>query len=167
MTTPDGSPMSGPGNFPPPGQGATAYPPPPGVPSYPPPGAAGYPPPGGAPGQVLVTVGDISCTQNEVIMPNGRAPLRGTTWTVANQTSVTTKIPTWAIVVAIVGLLVICLFSLLFLLVKERTVQGVVQVTVQGPGLLHTTSIPVTSEVQVREVESRVNYVRGLVIALG
>ncbi|HTV11514.1 MAG TPA: hypothetical protein VME20_06590 [Acidimicrobiales bacterium] len=168
MSTPDGAPLSGAGpgpDFPSPGSGLPGYPPP-GTGYLPPAGPTAYSP-GGPPGQVLVTVGDISCTQTEVLVPNGRASLRGTTWTVQNQTAVTTKIPTWAIVVAVVGLLIICVFSLLFLLVKERTVQGIAQVTVQGPGLLHTTSIPVTSEVQMRDIESRVNYIRGLVTALG
>ena len=44
---------------------------------------------------------------------------------------------------------------------------GVVQVTVPGPGFMHTTSVPVASEMQMKDIEARVNYVRGLVIALG
>ena len=114
-----------------------------------------------------MTLGDISCTQTEVIVPTGRAPLRGTTWIATNQVSVVEKIPTWAIVVAIVGFFVVCLFSLLFLLVKERTVQGFVHVSVQAPGFYHTTQIPVTSDFQIRDIESRVNYIRSLVAALG
>ncbi len=121
----------------------------------------------GPPAQVLVTVGDISCTQTEVIIPSGRAPLRGTAWVVTNQVSTTEKIPTWAIVVAIVGFFVVCLFSLFFLLVKERTVQGFVQVSVQAPGFYHTTQVPVSSDFQIRDVESRVSYIRSLVAALG
>ena len=149
MSTPDGPPTPGPGgSYPPPGE----------------PGAAPYLPP---PAQILVTIGDISCTQTELLIPTGRVPLRGTTWTFSNQSTVTQKIPTWAVVVAVVGLLVICVLSLLFLLVKERTVQGSVQVTVHGPGVYYATNIAVTSEAQVADLEARVNYARSLVSALG
>lgn len=119
------------------------------------------------PGQVLVTVGDISCTQTDVILPNGRFPIRGTLWTTNNQVTVSTKTPTWAIVVAIVGFFVICVFSLFFLLAKETALQGFVQVTVQGPGFLHTSNVRVSSEAQLRDVEARVAYIRSLVTALG
>jgi hypothetical protein len=119
-----------------------------------------------ASGQVLVSVGDISCTQAEVLMPTGPAPLRGTTWMVSNQVSITEAIPTWAIVMAII-FFVLCLLGLLFLLVKERRVSGYMQVSVQGPGLYYATQIPVTSEVQMRDIESRVNYIRALVAQLG
>ena len=127
----------------------------------------GYaPPPGSQPGQVLVTVGDIACTQTEVILPTGRAPLAGTTWMVTNQVSVTEGIPTWAIVMAIIGIIA-CLLGLLFLLVKEKKVQGFMQVSVQGQGLYYATQVPVGSEMQMRDVESRVNYIRTLVATLG
>jgi hypothetical protein len=124
------------------------------------------PPPGSQPGQVLVTVGDIACTQTEVLLPTGRAPLRGTTWMVTNQVTVTEGIPTWAIVLAIIGIIA-CLLGLFFLLVKEKKVQGFMQVSVQGPGLYYATQLPVSNEMQMRDIESRVNYIRTLVAALG
>jgi hypothetical protein len=117
-------------------------------------------------GEVLVTVGDISCTQTEVILPTGRSALRGTTWIVTNQTTVSEKIPTWAIVMAVVGALA-CLLGLLFLLVKERTVQGFMQVSVQGPSLYYATQIPVKNEAQIKDIDARANYIRSLVAALG
>lgn len=123
-------------------------------------------PAGPPPGPVLVTVGDVACTQTEVITPAGRAPLRGTTWIVSNQTTVTQSIPSYAIVLAIVFAL-LCLIGLLFLLIKERRVQGFMQVSVQGPGLYHATQVPVSSDLQIRDVEARVSYIRSLVAALG
>ncbi len=127
---------------------------------------AGFPA-AGDPGQkALVTVGDVACTQTEVITPTGRAPLRGTTWIVSNQTTVSEGIPAYAIVLAIIFFLA-CLLGLLFLLIKERKVQGFMQVTVQGPGFFHATQVPVSTEGQIRDVEARVNYIRGLVASLG
>lgn len=83
-------------------------------------------------------MGDIVVTRNSVIVPEGRFPLRGTTWTVHDGTIVSEEIPQWAIIVSIVGLFVVCVFSLLFLLVKEKRYSGFVSVTVAGEGLYHT-----------------------------
>ena len=115
---------------------------------------------------VLVTVGDISCTANEVITPNGRAPLAGTVWGVQNNTTTTESIPAYAIVLAVIFFLV-CLLGLLFLLIKERRTTGWVTVSVQGRGMYHATQIPVSTPLQVGDIESRVGYIRGLVAALG
>ncbi len=111
---------------------------------------------------VLVSAGDISCTQHRVVTPNGSFPLKGTNWTVSNNSVTTESLPTYAIVLAIV-LFVFCLLGLLFLLIKERRTTGFVQVTVQGPGVVHSTQIPVSSPAQVLDIEQRVNYIRGLV----
>jgi hypothetical protein len=126
----------------------------------------GSPPAGGPGGQVLVTVGDVVCTQTEVITPTARAPLRGTTWIVSNQATVTQGIPAYAIVLAIIFFLA-CLLGLLFLLIKERKVQGFMQVAVQAPGFYYATQVPVSSEAQIRDIDARVNYIRGLVASLG
>jgi len=115
---------------------------------------------------VLVSVGDIACTQTEVITPTGRAPLRGTTWLVSNQTTVTESIPTYAIVLAIIFALA-CLLGLLFLLMKEKKVQGQMQVSVQGQGFYYATQVPVSSVQQIQDIEARANYIRSLVSALG
>lgn len=114
--------------------------------------------------QVLVQVGDIACTQTEVITPAGTFPLAGTVWIVSNNTQVSESIPAWAIVLAIVFFL-FCLLGLLFLLVKQRSVRGYVQVSVQGPNLYYATQIPVSDTPQIGDVEQRVNYIRSLVVA--
>jgi hypothetical protein len=115
---------------------------------------------------VLVTIGDIACTQTQVITPMGRGSLRGTTWIATRQTTISEKIPTYAIVLAVIFALA-CLLGLLFLLIKERTLQGFVQVSVQGPGVCYATQVPVGTDAEVNDIESRVNYVRSLVSALG
>jgi hypothetical protein len=127
------------------------------------------PTPGGtnqpATAPVLLTVGDLACTQFHVITPAGTYPLGGTTWIVSNNTTTTESIPTYAIVLAIV-FFVFCLLGLLFLLIKERRTHGFMTVTVQGPGLFHATQVPVSNPAQVAGIEAQVNYIRTLVAAL-
>ncbi|GAB3127151.1 hypothetical protein GCM10027289_04280 [Tsukamurella serpentis] len=119
------------------------------------------------PEPVLVSIGDIHCTRTEVITPAGRFPITGAQWTVADHTTSTRAIPTWAIVLAIVGAFVVCLFSLFFLLVKEDRTQGFLQVTVFGPeGRSFTTSIPVTTPHAAGDVFGRVAYARNLSIGM-
>lgn len=113
---------------------------------------------------VLVNVGDIACTQTEVMIPGGRFPLHGTIWIVSNNTQATESIPTWAIIMTIL-FLVFCLLGLLFLLVKERSVRGYIQVSVQGPNLYYATQIPISNAAQIVDVEQRVNYIRSLVVS--
>jgi hypothetical protein len=132
---------------------------------YPPaPADGGMASPSLAASPVPLQVGDITVTGDEVLTPVGRTPLRGTTWIITNQTQMVERIPSYAIVLAIIFAL-LCLIGLLFLLIKERTVQGFVQVTVQGPNFYYATQIPVSSPAQIADVEQRVNYIRGLVLA--
>jgi hypothetical protein len=110
---------------------------------------------------VLVSIGDISVTQSQVFTPSGVRPLSEVSWTVTDMTTTTQAIPTWAIVCAIV-FFVFCLLGLLFLLVKETKTQGSMQVTVHGPGFVHTSQIPVSSPAQVADINARVNHARML-----
>jgi len=97
-----------------------------------------YPP---APAQF----GDIWVDGDWVQVPAGRFPVRGTTWTVQDMTHTTEKISTAGIVLAVVFVW-FCLLGLLFLLMKEQVRVGWVQVTVQGPGLHHTTMVPASPQ---------------------
>ena len=115
---------------------------------------------------VLVTIGDISVTQTRVFTPSGSRPLNEVTWSVADMSVTSQAIPTWAIVAAIVGAL-FCLIGLLFLLVKETVTKGTIQVTVHGPGFVHTTQIPVNSQEQVADINNRVAYVRTVTASYG
>lgn len=119
------------------------------------------------PEPVLVSIGDIHCTRSDVITPVGTFPIAGSQWVVADHSSTTRTIPTWAIVMAVVGAFVVCLFSLFFLLVKEDRTQGFVQVTVIGPeGRSYTTSVPVQSFAAVQDTFNRVGYARNLAIGM-
>ncbi|MET9326832.1 hypothetical protein [Tsukamurella sp. NPDC003166] len=125
-----------------------------------------YTPPG-MPEPVLVSIGDIHCTRTQVITPAGTFPITGAQWTVTDHSVHTRTTPTWAIVLAIVGAFVLCLFSLFFLLAKEDQTQGFVQVSVFGPeGRSFTTSVPVYSPFAVQDVFGRVNYARNLSIGM-
>ena len=114
---------------------------------------------------VRVRLGDISVSDTRIQVPHGTYPMAGTTWMVTNQTYVTESIPTWAIVMAILTFL-LCLLGLLFLLVKERRLYGAMQVTVQGPGLSHSTYIPVSNEFQTFQINNSVDWIRGQVARL-
>lgn len=142
---------------------AAAPVPPPAAAAYP---AAqpGYPAPAPATGSpVLLTIGDMSITQFDVITPYGSHPLNGTTWYVTDNSTYEEAVPQWAIIAAIVGFFIVCALSLLFLLVKEKKASGSVQVTVQGPGWSHVAQLPPGTGTFVNEQAA---YVRNLVAAL-
>jgi hypothetical protein len=119
---------------------------------------------GGAAGQGLVQIGDIVCTQTEVITPSGRRPINTVVWSFTDMSQTTQSIPAWAIVLAII-FFVFCLLGLLFLLVKENRTTGWVQVTVQGDRFLHQVQLPVSSLQQVTDYNARVGYARSLSVA--
>ena len=109
----------------------------------------------------LDTIGDIAITQNSVITPSGRFPIKGSVWTMSDMTRTEQSIPVWAIIVAILFIWT-CLLSLLFLLVKETKTTGHVQVTVQGGGHYHATQIMAANPAYVQHVSQQVNYARSL-----
>ena len=114
-------------------------------------------------GPVLVTIGDISVEQQRIVTPAGVMPTHGANWSAMDMSRTEEKIPSWAIVLAIVGFL-LCLIGLLFLLVKERRTTGFVQVTVQYGNRTHNTHVGVSSPDQVADVLARVNYARTLCV---
>jgi hypothetical protein len=114
---------------------------------------------------IRIQLGDIAVTDTQIFTPVGTYQLRGTTWTVTNQTYMTESIPTWAIVLTIIGFF-FCLLGLLFLLVKERKVYGAMQVTVQARGLSHSTYVPVYNPAAIYEINTRVDWIRGQVARL-
>lgn len=107
------------------------------------------------------TIGDIAITQNTVITPGGRFPIKGTVWTMSDMSRTEQSIPAWAIIVAILFIW-FCLLSLLFLLVKETKTTGHIQVTVQGGGHYHAAQIPVSHRSYVHHVNQQVNHARSL-----
>lgn len=151
---------------PPPGYGAphegAQQPPAPGFPPAAPPQPApgGYQ--GGAqPGGMMLSLGDIAVSGDMIMTPAGPMPLKGAVWTATDMSRTEERMPTHAVVLAIVFFL-FCLLGLLFLLMKERVTTGFVQVTVNSGGRHHSTMIPVQSREQVMFVLNQVNYARSL-----
>ncbi len=122
------------------------------------------PQPGPQPGEwmeaPLVTIGEITVTATSVIIPSGRFPLRGTTWTVQDSTQVTESMPAYAIVLTIVFVW-FCLLGLLFLLIKEKRTTGFVTVSVVGPGMFHAVQLPAGVDM-ARWANNQVNQARAL-----
>jgi hypothetical protein len=116
---------------------------------------------GGQQGQVMVTIGDIVCTNTSVITPSGQAPIGSVVWSYTDMSRTNRGIPTWAIVCTVIFFF-FCLLGLLFLLAKEERTEGSVQVVVQGPGFLHQVQLPVGSVLQIQDYAARVNYARSL-----
>lgn len=127
------------------------------------------PPPGGprqptAQDPIILSIGDIGVTKHWVVTPNGTAPLAGSQWIARDMSRTESKIPTWAIVLAIVFALA-CLIGLLFLLVKEKQTTGHFEVSVSSGSLYHVTQIPVSSEWQIAQTRNLVNQAQSMAAA--
>jgi hypothetical protein len=135
------------------------------VPAYPP--TTPYPYPGLAPSQppaepVILSIGEIQVTSTTIRTPVGEFPLRGSQWHISDSWTTEQKIPTWAIVLSIVGFFCLTIFSLLFLLAKETVYHGVVQVQVVNGPYHYVSRVPVNNQQYVQHVYGQVNYVRSL-----
>ncbi|GAA2920096.1 hypothetical protein [Streptomyces enissocaesilis] len=113
---------------------------------------------GGAP---LMSIGDITVMSDSIVTPSGTMPLRGAVWTATDMSRTEEKMPTVAIVLAVVFFL-FCLLGLLFLLMKEKTTTGFIQVTVTSGGRHHSTMIPATGPDTFHMVMGQINYARSL-----
>ena len=116
------------------------------------------------PAPPVLAIGDIRVSATTITTPNGVAPLKGSTWIVLDQTTVYTRIPPYAIILAIV-FAVFCLLGLLFLLIKEEIISGYVNVTVSSGGLQHTTQVPVRNAWEVAGVRASVAHAQALAAA--
>ncbi len=99
------------------------------------------PPPSAPPEQVVLTIGDIGVSRSWVVTPQGAAPLRDSQWTIRNWNVTHDAIPTWAVVMAVIGT-VFCLIGLLFLLVKEPRTTVRLEVAVRSGSLYHAVQFP-------------------------
>ncbi|MEU8776690.1 hypothetical protein [Streptomyces sp. NPDC048606] len=117
-------------------------------------GAAGF----GAGGFAL---GDITVAGDQIITPSGTMPLKGAMWNAVDFSRTEEKIPTHAIVLAIVFALA-CLLGLLFLLMKEKVTTGFIQVTVSSGGRHHATMIPAADAYTMQWVMGQLSYARSL-----
>ncbi|QDP94874.1 hypothetical protein FOE78_02125 [Microlunatus elymi] len=118
---------------------------------------------GGPAGPNLVSIGNIHATTHHVMTPAGTWPIADINVTSIDQTSTTSRTPTWAIVLAVV-LVWFFLLSLLFLLVRETRVQGFISVTVTTiQGRSYTEQVPVIDPLGRADVFNRVTYLQSLI----
>jgi hypothetical protein len=117
----------------------------------PPPVAAGF----------LLTIGDIGITADSIVTANGNAPLAGSQWIFTDRTNSEQKIPSWAIVMAIIFTLA-CLIGLFFLLVKETRITGYAEVSVRSGSLVHMTQLPVRNEGDIARYRGMVAQAQSL-----
>ena len=110
--------------------------------------------------QFLLQIGDIHVTNLTVYTPSGSFPLRGSSWQAHDNWQAKQTIPQWAIICTIVGFFLVCALSLLFLLAKETTYTGFIQIAVTGAqGQVHATHVAVNGP-SVQAVHEQVNYLR-------
>lgn len=122
------------------------------------------PVPQGAPGQggvPMLSIGDITVMSDAIVTPSGTMPLKGAVWTATDMSRTEEKIPTHAVVLAIIFAL-FCLIGLLFLLMKEKRTTGFIQVTVVSGGLHHSTMIPAMGPHTFPAVMGQLNQARSL-----
>ncbi|WP_328769115.1 hypothetical protein [Streptomyces sp. NBC_00286] len=115
-------------------------------------------PMGGAP---LMAIGDITVMNDQIVTPAGTLPLRGAVWNATDMSHTEEKIPTHAIILAII-FFIFCLLGLLFLLMKERKTTGYIQVTVTSAGRHHQTMIPAYGPDTFPAIMGQINYARSL-----
>jgi len=116
---------------------------------------------GGGYAQQLVSIGDIVVTDEGIMTPAGKLPLSGAVWTITDMSRTEEKIPAHAVVLACL-FIVFCFLGLLFLLMKQRSTTGHVQVTVNSGGKFHSTMIPVNDPTAVHLIMQQVNYARSV-----
>ncbi|MCP3818916.1 hypothetical protein NLX86_12580 [Streptomyces sp. A3M-1-3] len=116
------------------------------------------PSPGGIP---LLAIGDITVMSDSIVTPAGTLPLKGAVWTATDMSRTEERIPPAAIVMAVI-FFVFCLLGLLFLLMKERTTTGFIQVTVTSGGRHHSTLVPAHHPQTFPMVMGQVNYARSM-----
>ncbi|MFD7323791.1 hypothetical protein ACFV9D_22265 [Streptomyces sp. NPDC059875] len=121
-----------------------------------------YPPvPQGGGGAPVLSLGDITVVGDQIITPAGSMPLKGAVWNAMDMSRTEEKMPTVAIVLAVI-FFIFCLLGLLFLLMKEKQTTGFIQVTVTSGGRHHATMIPATGPDTIHRVMGQLNYARSL-----
>ncbi|OAZ41471.1 hypothetical protein A9Z40_01995 [Microbacterium arborescens] len=111
----------------------------------------------------LVSIGNIYATDREVITPVGSWPLSDVNVNTQDNTATTTHTPAWAIVMVILFVWLF-LLSLLFLLARERRVEGTMTVLITARnGEQYSEHMKVHSAAQQQDVLNRVTYLQGLI----
>jgi hypothetical protein len=112
----------------------------------------------------LTAIADIGISQHWIVTPTGSFPIRGSVWTVTDMSHYQERMSPAGIVLCIFFVWA-CFLGLLFLLMKEQTYSGYIQVTVQGNGFHYSTMVPVNHQGVAQSVTQAVNYARSLAAA--
>ncbi|MEU2242661.1 hypothetical protein ABZ572_25005 [Streptomyces sp. NPDC018338] len=144
-------------------QDATPGPGPYQAPAYQPtlPGGVALPPQYATGGAPSFAIGDISVVGDQILTPAGPMPLRGAVWNAMDLSRTEEKISTAGIVLACL-FVAACGLGLLFLLMKEQTTTGFVQITVNSGGKHHSTMIPAVRPDTIHWAMAQINYARSL-----
>ncbi|MER5770587.1 hypothetical protein [Streptomyces sp. NPDC001985] len=134
---------------------------PPQHPGYAPVPAVGATVPMGMGGAPLVAIGDITVVGDSIITPAGSLALRGAVWNATDLSRTEEKIPVYAIVLAVL-FFGACGLGLLFLLIKEKSTTGFVQVTVTNDGRHHATMIPAHNPYVFQQIMGQIGYARSI-----
>jgi hypothetical protein len=108
-----------------------------------------------------LTIGDIAITNDKVITPNGIGNLAASQWIFSDMSRTESRIPSTAIILAIVFAL-LCLIGLLFLLMRETKITGYAEVSVHTGNLFHKVQIPVKSQNEINNIRDLVNKAQSL-----
>jgi hypothetical protein len=111
---------------------------------------------------VLARFGRITVTETMVRTSTRSFPLRGSVWRTFDYWQLRRVTPDWAIVLAVLGFFVMPFVSLLFLLVKEQRMSGVLQVAVWDGIRQHAVDLPVRGPLELQNWRRQVDYVRSL-----
>jgi hypothetical protein len=109
-------------------------------------------------------MGSIMVSKSWIVTPVGNVPTKGASVSVMDFTRTETRIPTWAIVLAILGAFFF-LLGLLFLLARESYTAGNVQITVRNGNFVFATQLPVTDQGSLVDAHSRVAYANQVIAA--
>jgi hypothetical protein len=113
---------------------------------------------------LLVQFGEIGISQHWLVTPVATMPLAGTQIQVADMSRQERVMPTWAIVLTVLGALFF-LLGLLFLLVRETRVTGFMQITVWNGDVVYQSLEPAQFDpvAQFYELQNRANFARGII----
>ncbi|MFE2999371.1 hypothetical protein ACFXG4_30730 [Nocardia sp. NPDC059246] len=110
-----------------------------------------------------MSIGDITVFPGVIVTPSGPMMLKGAMWNAVDNSRVETKMPAYAIVLAIL-LFPVCFVGVFCLLIRETEFSGFVEVSVASGGRYHQTLIPVLQRETFAEIMSRVSYARSVSI---
>lgn len=118
----------------------------------------GVAPAGGVP---MLSLGDITVMNDQIVTPSGTMPLKGAVWTATDLSRTEERIPTAGVVLAVIFFMV-CLLGLLFLLMKEKKTTGFIQVSVTSGGRHHATMLPAYGPDSFAMVMAQLNTARAM-----